>query len=316
MALIKDIEEFREFVPVNTTLLYPKLQPSIMDVQRDILETYCGAELIRSLDLSYKTKTFSAMTDKEKTLLDYIRPALAPIAMCRYIPIGEVQIDAGGISAIGETDTKKGADNQQIIRLRSSMLSIGMNAFERLLSFLAQNVEDYPHHQVILDNRPKSLLPDAAEFSKAYQIFKSHLTYQGLISILTRIEEDVILPALGDELYNEIYANSSLSLAKGAIRRKAQRALAYLVVSDAIEVNMAIDLSVDGLRLNYSSEFGNLPYYKPPGDRAREAVLAAIKRKSDGMLEQLQNAVGELNGGSAGGMGLPDNEGSKIIMFS
>lgn len=316
MALIKDIEEFKEFVPVNTTFAYGKIKPMIMDVQRDVFETYCGATLIRTLDAAYVGKTYQMITEKERALLDYIRPALAPIVLCRFVPIGEVQVETNGISALGGTDTKKGADNQQILRFRSSLLSVGMNAFERLLTFLQENIGDYPEHQVILDDRPKSILPDAIEFSKAYQIFKSHLTYQGLASILTRIEEDVIVPVLGNTLYNEIYVNSSLSAEKSALRRKAQRALAYLVVTDAIEINMAIDLNADGLRLNYSSEFGNLAYYKPPGDRTRETVLAAAKRKADGLLEQVQNAVNEINGADTGGMGLPDNEGSKIIMFS
>ena len=315
MALIKDIEEFKEFIPVNTTFSYEKIRPIIIDVQRDVFETYCGKKLINDLDIAYKDKLPNALDAKDQALLDYIRPSLATIALCRYLPIGELQIDNAGVSTFGESNTRKGADNNQIVRLRSSLLSIGMNAFERLLSFLEENVTDYPDHQVILDKRPKSILPNAQVFSQSYQIFDSHLTYRGLASILSRIEEDVIAEKLGN-YYPAILTNNALSVEMAGMRRKAQRALAYLVVSDAIEINMAIDLSAEGLRLNYSSEFGNLPYYKPPGDRTRETVLAAAKRKADGLLEQLQRAIDVMDGNVNSGSGLPDNEDSKIIMFS
>jgi hypothetical protein len=315
MALIKDIEEFKQFIPVNTTFSYEKIHPILMDVQRDVFETYCGKLLISSLDVAYKEKLANAMDTKDQALLDHIRPALATIALCRYLPIGELQVDNAGISTFGESSTRKGADGNQIVRLRNSLLSIGMNAFERLLTFLEENIIDYPLHQVILDKKPKSLLPNARVFSEAYQIFDSHLTYRGLSSILSRIEEDVVAEKIGVH-YPALLLNDSLPEPLAAIRRKAQRALAYLVVADAIEINMAIDLSAEGLRLNYSSEFGNLPYYKAPGDRTRETVLAAAKRKADGLLEQLQNSLDALNGNIDSGSGLPDNEDSKIIMFS
>ncbi|GAB3177645.1 DUF6712 family protein [Telluribacter humicola] len=314
MALFKTTEELAQYLPgINSVLSFDKIRPVIMDVQRSVLEPYCGEKLIQELDKAYNAPTFSKLDEMQEALLKEIQPALAPIAMTRYIPIGEVQIDGRGVTTYDEGDSRKGADNAQILRLRLSLLTMGMDALERLLTFLEKKVADYTDHQEVLKARPKSLLPNAREFSTAYQIFDSHLTYRGLMPLIVQNEDDRVAPVLGPALYTELQGNSNLSDAKKKLRRQAQRALAYCTVADAIELNMAVELNAEGLRLNYTSQIGNVKYYSPPDHATRESLLAAARSRAQSGLERLAEAVISLTSEPTTGSGLIDNTGLKII---
>lgn len=314
MALITNTEELKKYLPVNVTFDYGKIRPIIEDVQHDIFEPYCGYDLISKLDKDLAEKVMGEFSDEQKALLEHIRPALANISVARYIPIGEVQIDDRGITTFNQTDSRKGAEDKQIVRLRSSLLSSGMNSFERLLAFLEKNVQNYPDHEPIIASRPKSLLPNASAFSECYQIFDSHLTFRGLQPLIREIEEDQLAPLLGSH-YATVLANVNLSEPLASLRRKAQRALAYLVVADAIALNMAVELSAEGLRLNYTGEFGNVKFYQPPSDRLRESILNAASKKAKGLIDQVSTAITVIEGTSETGYGLIDNSCSKIVMM-
>lgn len=314
MPLIQNIEELSEHIPVNVTFDFDKIKPVLIDVTDDIFKPYCGQKLIDDLVQRVEGQASTSLDTKDQELLKRIRPSLAAIAMTRYIPIGEIQVDNRGITTFASVESRKGAEDGQIVRLRATLLSMGMNSFERLLSFLAENVSDYQDHQQVLDGKQPTILPNAMEFSKCYQIFDSHLTYTGLVPLINQIEEDQIKPLLKSH-YDDILANNNLSELQKAIRRKAQRALAYSVVADAIGLSMAVELSADGLRLNYTAEFGNVKYYKPPGDRLREQVLAQASKKAKELMDQVSRAVSEADGESDDGLGLVDNSDSKIVML-
>ncbi len=314
MPLIQNIEELSEHIPVNVTFDFDKIKPVLIDVTDDIFKPYCGQKLIGDLVTRVEGQASTSMDTKDQELLKRIRPSLAAIAMTRYIPIGEIQVDNRGITTFATVESRKGAEDGQIVRLRATLLSMGMNSFERLLSFLAENVSDYQDHQQVLDGKQPTILPNAREFSKCYQIFDSHLTYTGLVPLINQIEEDQIKPLLKSH-YDAILANNGLSELQKALRRKAQRALAYSVVADAIGLSMAVELSADGLRLNYTAEFGNVKYYKPPGDRLREQVLSQASKKAKELMDQVIRAVTEADGDSDDGLGLVDNSNSKIVML-
>lgn len=317
MALFKNLEEIREYLPVASTFGFDKMLPVIKNVQADVLEPYCGSELIRNLDTAYNDSadlTIDDLPAKSQELLRMIQEPLALISLVRYIPIGEVQFTSSGISTMGESDQRKAAEDKQIVRLRANLLSMGMNSLERLLAFLEKKNSDYPAHQVVLDARPKTILPNAVEFSKYYQIHDSHLTYRGLLSLITEKEEDVIAPLLGN-YYTEIASTATLTGEKLRLRNKAKRALAYLCVADAIELNMAVELSADGLRLNFTSQIGNVKYYTPPDNATRLSVLAAANRKANSMTEEIGRIVSELDGNTDTGTGLVDSTGSGIVML-
>jgi hypothetical protein len=294
MALFSTQEELAEFIPTNATFSLEKIKPTLLHVQRSVLEPYCGAALIRGLDAANDE---SSLSEKQATLLKLVRPPLALIAMCRYIPLGEA------------------ADNAQILRLRMELYEMGYDALQYLLDFLETNVGDYTEHQVILDARPASLLPNARTFSGCYPIFDSHLTYLGLVPALRQIEEDTLMALLGDT-YAVLLANDALSTPLTKLRRKAQRALAYLTVAEAISTSMAVELSAGGLRLNYTSQIGNVKYYAPPPEATRLSVLAEARHKANGLLDQMARDLALiLDPEYTGGSGMVDNTGSKIVML-
>jgi hypothetical protein len=311
MALFSTQEELAEFIPTNATFSLEKIKPTLLHVQRSVLEPYCGAALIRGLDAANDE---SSLSEKQATLLKLVRPPLALIAMCRYIPLGEVQIDLRGVTKFEGSD-RKAADNAQILRLRMELYEMGYDALQYLLDFLETNVGDYTEHQVILDARPASLLPNARTFSGCYPIFDSHLTYLGLVPALRQIEEDTLMALLGDT-YAVLLANDALSTPLTKLRRKAQRALAYLTVAEAISTSMAVELSAGGLRLNYTSQIGNVKYYAPPPEATRLSVLAEARHKANGLLDQMARDLALiLDPEYTGGSGMVDNTGSKIVML-
>lgn len=311
MALFNSQDDLAEFIPTNTTFDLGKIQPTLTHVQRAILEPYCGPALIRGLD---DANDQSSLDEKQIKLLQYVRPPLALIAMCRYIPLGEVQIDTRGVTKFDGSD-RKAADNAQILRLRMELYEMGYDALEYLLTFLEENIADYPLHQVILDARPLSLLPSARAFSGCYPIFDSHLTYLGLLPALRQIEEDTLMPLLG-ATYAVLLANNSLGAPLTALRRKAQRVLAYLTVAEAIGTSMAVELNAGGLRLNYTSQIGNVKYYAPPSEGTRLSVLNEMRHKANGLLDQMARDLALINDpGYTAGSGMVDNTDSKIVMF-
>lgn len=311
-TLFKSLEDLEQFIPIEQTFPLIKFQPFLREVQEETLEHFCGKELIDVLISEYHSKDITAMDASLADLLPKAQTALANIAFFKYIPVGEVQFNAAGISTLDGSDTRKGATDNQVVRLRATVLNTGMNALERMLLFLEDHITDYPEYHAIHNDRPRSLLPNSRTFSEQYPIFNSFLTYYQLLPML-RQNEYTISEILGPH-YDELFGVAVTDLHEKA-QRKARQALAYLTVADAIEIPLAIELNAGGLRVNYTSIITNAKYYTPPSDKLRETTLAAAKRKADEYLDDLKAIVDELNGNGDQDGEMPFPTGDKLIML-
>lgn len=310
-TLFKSVEDLAQYIPINHQFPLAKFQPFLREVQEETLEQFYGMELMSLLLNEYHSKDFTVMDARIQTLLQKSQTALANIAFFKYIPLGEVQFDANGITTFDDSETRKGATDNQVVRLRATVLNSGMNALERMLLYLDDNVAIYPEYEIVYNARPNSLLPNSRAFSEQYPIFNSFLTYHQLQPMLLQNEE-TIKEILG--VHYDLLLAPGLTQPQQKLLRKAKLALAYLTVADAIEIPLAIELNSGGLRVNYTSIITNAKYYTPPSDKLREATLMAAKRKAAECLEDLQVILAELEGGSNTGVSAFPM-GDKLIML-
>lgn len=148
---------------------YLALRPYIRRAERQYLKNILGADLFNQLKQELKTGN---VTDANGTLIsDYIRPALAPLALMKAIPELSLELSDEGIkfksydNGITKRNMPSNEDKGLLLR---SLDTDGNAELKTLENFLIQNADDYDafktsqvwlDYQAILEDETKGL-PD------------------------------------------------------------------------------------------------------------------------------------------------------------
>lgn len=306
MTLFKTSEELGEVLPNTKYIMLEKLQPYFEQAADAILIPHIGEQLYERILDKYNSSP-PELSDAETSLLRRLRMIISKFGLAAYLPIGEVIIGDDGITTVSKGESRTAAYDQQITRLTESLLSQAYDALERLLSWLqlsAQLAEfgEYANSAEYI-RQQRGLVRRAVDFDDIYKIAGSRLTFQAIHPELLNVEEDKLLPLIGQTHYNIIKANSGLSDEYASLRRAAQKAVVFQAVANVIQLQQNIQLDAGGLRVYAASQNGsqNVKYYRAPTDQERKTAVAAAQGRADFYWDSVAMIAAEIsNPGAAG----------------
>ena len=232
MSLIKDINEVKDFLPVDISTQDKTIKPYKKPAEEHVIRIL-GKEQFEELD------DYHNFSDEEVVELDALLPyAQRPTVNFAYflgLSMLNVSIGENGIAVISNSNLAP-ASKQRTDELKADLEKAAYDALESLLEFLEENIDDYPLWEAsdAYVYQYEFLITSARRFDELLRIDRSRLTFLKWRPTMADVEFLEIYPTVSkefcDELKTEIKAGS-VSAANQVVLPHLQKALAYLTAS-------------------------------------------------------------------------------------
>lgn len=267
MALIKDIDQFRAYVTLNSSSdadTYTALLPDMLLMEDEHIRPLLGDEFYQEFDELAEVP--AGLDDNQQRLLMRLQSALANLTMLSYLDLAQVQISGAGVQIISDGNQKT-AFQWQIEALKVNFSRKGYNGLEKALAFLQQHEDEFTTWSSS-DAARKSrgqIIALASQFSEHYSINNARLTFLSLQPLLRKTEAFALEPALGtdffDEIKEQLAADTLTSENQQLIEKYLRPALAHLTMAQAIG-ELGFSLNGNALELNI---------YRPDNSNSKES---------------------------------------------
>ena len=240
--LISNITELRDHIPASVTLNFADIRPKIRQVEREIIIR------IFSQAIYDRLTTLETPTAEDTALKQLLAEAVALLALLEYIPIGQLQFDSSGIR-IASNENMKTAFEWQIDELKSTCSRQGWSAIESALSYC----ESLPAGALktlwiatdTYTSSQENLITNLRQFETFAHLQGSRVMFNKLIPTIADQQEEVVVPAIGQALFEAILAKESESdepkkEALTKAHKLASKALAYLTLGVGFQDSMLI----------------------------------------------------------------------------
>lgn len=232
MSLIKDINEVKDFLPVDISTQDKTIKPYKKPAEEHVIRIL-GKEQFEELD------DYHNFSDEEVVELDALLPyAQRPTVNFAYflgLSMLNVSIGENGIAVISNSNLAP-ASKQRTDELKADLEKAAYDALESLLEFLEEHIDDYPLWEAsdAYVYQYEFLITSARRFDELLRIDRSRLTFLKWRPTMADVEFLEIYPTVSkefcDELKTEIKAGS-VSAANQVVLPHLQKALAYLTAS-------------------------------------------------------------------------------------
>lgn len=201
MALIKEVGEYRRFLPIGAAKDLSSL-PDIETAEERFIVPILGFKLYSQLQEAYDGKTLS---DEQKNLLKCAQKVIAPFAYYLNLAFGQVQLTGGGMVAI-EGDNIRRAFKWEYQKIEDALIDKGYSAQESLILYLQEQKTDFPFWADSPYNDPEqfSFIRNGFELFKALAIDQPHRSYMVLKPVFQTVSELYIDEALGTTYYTAL----------------------------------------------------------------------------------------------------------------
>ncbi len=288
------VDELQQYITVNSQFPALSLLPKIKEVESRIIIRLIGQATYDRIHTPYNANSIDG---DNLELLTKLQLVIANLAMAMFVPFNVVQFDANGISTIGKSEQRTSAYDYQVKDIVSELSRTGNDAIESLLLYLEEKSGVFTQYAESTNKTANKagLVNNAVEFSKFYHIGESRLTFNALRNTYLNVEEDRLKPLIGQDLYDEI-ADPSLSNAlKKRLLRISKKACVFQTVAEALELQLPFEINADGLRVHYTSQYGNVRYFTPPSLAQVETVRLGCLRKANEAWAEVTNILTEIN---------------------
>lgn len=193
-ALIPDIETLKQVVKVNASLPYESIEPYIEDALDIYVKPYIGSSVI-----------LKAKENKESDLHKKLLRALGPLTMMLAVNEMGVMFGDSGITVDNVQGKRSPASDAKIAAAKENLCFRGMQALDRLISYLEENKEEYPEY--ITDNILRfCFIRNAAEFQDLglVDIDYSTLSYRIMYPTIRQLQERNVREMIPDNVYETI----------------------------------------------------------------------------------------------------------------
>lgn len=247
--LFKNITELQKFMEANKGLTFEVIQASISRAEIKFIVPEIGQPLYDQIEAAYTANTLS---DPQKKLLALLQEAVASLALFLYIPRGELSISNSGISR-AETTTNKTGFKYQVQNLADSCLDAGLEALERVQSFLEANKDLFPLWRDGIERKAMNalLIRTGTEFGQLYSSLRYPLrTYRSITSAMKTVEDITLAPIIGITLQQlrTKQANNSATTEETAVLDLLKRSIAYYTIAQSL-VEQQIQITDSGVTL-------------------------------------------------------------------
>lgn len=251
--LIKDIASFKEFIPINALANFNTLSPYITEVEMRYLIPITGIELFNELD---------SLTDPnatQKTLIVYLRSALANLTMYAGFDMLNVQFDETGFS---RATADKTLYRYQEENLKNMFREKGFDFIDLALEFIYSNIASFEKFKTsaYYTKQQDSFFTSAMQFNAIYNINNSRLVYLKIAAYLDRVIDFEIIPAMGIELFsrmrNEMKKEGEKDEKLMALIPYVRKPLAFLAIKAGI-TELNYNITDRGLIIEKQTAIGN-----------------------------------------------------------
>lgn len=195
-----DSEELNRFIPVSAALSYEKVASSLDDAFRLFVLPLFGQALADRLQAFYDKDTSD---DLQRSLLEECQRAVANLAFWYNYTELNVRITDQGMQRQESEGTYKMTYKYQEDQLRAAFKNKGFNALDRMIELLDAHPDEFPEYagSPAYARRKTAIVRSTAEVDACCFINRSHLIFLRLKPLFKLVEETVLQPVLGTELY-------------------------------------------------------------------------------------------------------------------
>lgn len=201
----------KQLIIVSSSLSFEKMNPALIDAWELFFIPLFGASLCSKI-VGMADGTFSRNNvtgdgvKEDEWLLAACRRAVVNLAMWYdYTELNTRITDMGHQRQ--ESDTFKSTYKYQEDNLRSSYKAKGFNSLDRILDFLYDNITLYAEFKASPSfiSFSTDIVRNTAQVQQVYDISSSRIIYLRLRPHLTYVENQLLRPAIGEELWKVLH---------------------------------------------------------------------------------------------------------------
>jgi hypothetical protein len=190
-------------------------------------------------------------TPKQKRVLDLLQKATVAFMVYYWADQGAVQFSDLGIH-VAKDNTKLPASDKKIIALKKQNISSGYTALETAVSFLEDNINDFPiykgsaeheSNRALLINTATEFQGSGVNINQDARLYATLRTYQETIE--STYIEPVLLYDIKEALHQAIM-NNSLSPEQQQLLKRVRKAVAAFTMAEAIPY-MVLSMDASGI---------------------------------------------------------------------
>ena len=193
--LITDIELLRETVKMNANIPFESIRPFIRDATDIYIEPNIGAPTL-------------GKAETDETLKEKICRALGPLSVSLATDELGIQYGDAGITVQNKQGERSPASDTKIAAAKQNLYFRGMQALDRLLTYLANHPEEYPEYA----GHQEQVTPEGCLIRSARQyqdeglvgIDYSTLSYRAMLPVLLQLQVRNVSEMLGEKLYQRV----------------------------------------------------------------------------------------------------------------
>jgi len=248
--LINTADLMWEFAPSTRSTEFASYKHALSLSQAEFIKPVIGITPLENLLTAMDDDSFSVL---DRKLLDLCRAPLALLAQEKCVSYNNITATDGGFH-VTKSDTHVPASEARVNAFRDQLSMDGQACMDRLLDFLTAeglNITGYKTSDARADNM-RNLINIPKDFNKYTSIQLGAFMLHNLRPVMSRVEEQVIKPALCGDLYdfikNEIMIGNDFGVYAPLIPF-IQRAIVHFTLSWASE---EMNISVIGPKLMMS----------------------------------------------------------------
>lgn len=214
-TLIPNIEALKKVVKINSSLPYESIEPYIEDALDIYIEPYIGRSVIDK-----------AEKDLESELYHKLLRALGPLTLMLAADELGVMFGDSGITVSNVQGQRSPASDTKIAAAKENLCFRGMQALDRLISYLENNKDDYPDYTI--DNIQRfCFIHNAKEFQDIgmVDIDYSTLSFRIMFPTIRQLQERNIREMIPDTVYESLKS----AISKDDTTPKQQILIDYII---------------------------------------------------------------------------------------
>ncbi|MDR2003599.1 MAG: hypothetical protein LBQ74_11245 [Prevotella sp.] len=204
--------ELRPYIAVSSALSFLKFQTAVRNASGLFIRPIVGEGIVNKLQEIYDGITdISVITedtpDKDIRLLYYAQRASAFLSFWYDYDEMQVMIGDSGLKR-QEAESVKTPYKYQELSMKEGFRQKGFDGLDNLIAFLEENTQDYPEYKdsEYYTQTQESIVRNTKEVNRYYNINNSRLVFLRLKTNFRIIEDTVIAPRLGADLYDDFKA--------------------------------------------------------------------------------------------------------------
>lgn len=198
----EDSDELKKFIPVSAALSFEKVESSLNDAFSLFIVPLFGEELSKKFQNIYDDPEADEL---EILLLEECQRAIANLAFWYNYTELNIRITDQGFQR-QEAENFKSTYKYQEDQLRTAFKNKGFNAIDRMIDFLDKHRQEFSEYEKspAYACRTKAIVRKTSEVDEIYFINNSHLIFLRLKPFFKIVEETVLQPVLGVDLYGTL----------------------------------------------------------------------------------------------------------------